>query len=138
MKQVRVLQIMPEFGLAGAEIMCETLVYKLQETGKYQIYVASLYDFHSPITDRMEQNGIKVIYVGKKQGLDLSTIGKLVKIMKRYKIQIVHTHRYVMQYAIPAAIISKVPVRIHTIHNIAYKEVSSFRQKLAYLFYKRC
>lgn len=129
---------MPEFGLAGAEIMCETLIYKLQATGRYQIFVASLFDFHSSITDRMENNGVKIIYLGKKQGLDLAIIPKLVKIMRKYNIQIVHTHRYVMQYVIPAAIISKVPVRIHTIHNIASKEVSNFRQKLAYLFYKKC
>ena len=28
-----VLQIMPEFGLAGAETMCETLCYKLHDSG---------------------------------------------------------------------------------------------------------
>lgn len=134
----RILHVMPEFGLAGAETMCETLVDQLLATGKYDVYVASLFDFHSPITERMEQKGVKLIYIGKKPGLDLSTIGKLAKVMKEHKIQIVHTHRYVMQYAIPAAILAKVPVRVHTVHNEAKKEVGGYRRKLANLFYKHC
>lgn len=134
----RILHVMPEFGLAGAETMCETLVDQLLATGKYDVYVASLFDFHSPITERMEQKGVKLVYIGKKPGLDLSTIGKLVKVMKEHKIQIVHTHRYVMQYAIPAAIMAKVPVRVHTVHNEAKKEVGGYRRRLANFFYKYC
>ena len=135
---IKVLQIMPEFGLAGAEIMCETLVYQLVNTGQYDVYVVSLYDFHSPITERMEKKGIKLIYLNKQKGVDFSIIGRLVKVMKEYKIQIVHTHRYVMQYAIPAAILANIPVRIHTVHNEAKKEVGGYRRKLAYFFYKYC
>ena len=43
-----VLQVMPEFGLAGAETMCESLCYQLQKSGKYNVIVTSLFDFHSP------------------------------------------------------------------------------------------
>ena len=43
-----------------------------------------------------------------------------------------------MQYAIPAAIMSRVKVRIHTVHNIATKEVDGYRRKLAHLFFKHC
>lgn len=132
----KVLQVMPEFGLAGAETMCENLIYQLDASEEYEIYVASLYNFHSAITERLEVNGIKVIFIGKKNGFDISTIGKLVKIMKQYKIDVIHTHRYVMQYAIPAAVIAHVPVRVHTVHNVATKEVNSIRRKLANFFYK--
>lgn len=136
MDKVRILQVMPEFGLAGAEIMCETLCYQLQASGKYNVVVVSLFDFHSPITERMEDRGIKILYLGKKQGLDLSVIQKLYRVMKDYRIDIVHTHRYVMQYTIPAAILARVKVRIHTVYNIASKEVEGYRKKLAYWFYK--
>ena len=133
-----ILQVMPEFGLAGAEIMCENLVYELITTGNHHIIVASLYNFHSPITDRLEEKGIKVYYLGKSKGVDFSIIYRLAKIMKEEHIDVVHTHRYVMQYAIPAAILAGVKIRVHTIHNVAQKEVDSFRQKLAYFFYKHC
>lgn len=133
-----VLQVMPEFGLAGAETMCESLCYQLQKSGKYNVIVASLFDFHSPITERMEKSGLKIIYLNKKPGIDISIIHKLYKVMKEYNIDIVHTHRYVMQYAIPAAIMAGVKVRIHTVHNIATKEVDGYRRILAHFFFKHC
>lgn len=133
-----VLQVMPEFGLAGAETMCESLCYQLQKSGKYNVIVVSLFDFHSPITERMEKCGIKVIYLNKKPGIDISIIHKLYKVMKQNNIDIVHTHRYVMQYAIPAAMMAGVKVRIHTVHNIATKEVDGYRRILAHFFFKHC
>lgn len=133
-----VLQVMPEFGLAGAETMCESLCYQLQESGKYNVIVVSLFDFHSPITERMEKNRIRVIYLNKKPGIDISIIYKLYKVMKQNDIDIVHTHRYVMQYAIPSAVMAGVKVRIHTVHNIATKEVDGYRRILAHFFFKHC
>ena len=133
-----VLQVMPEFGLAGAETMCESLCYQLQRSGKYNVIVASLFDFQSPITERMEKNGIKVIYLDKKPGMDISIIYKIYKVMKQNNIDIVHTHRYVMQYAIPAAIMARVKVRIHTVHTIATEEVDKFRRRIAWVLYKYC
>ena len=136
MEKINVMQVMPEFGLAGAETMCEALCYELQKTEQVNITVVSLYNFHSAITDRLEQRGINVVYLNKKSGLDLSLVGKLAKLMKQLKIQIVHTHRYVMQYAIPAAVIAGVPGRVHTVHSVATKEVEAGRRKLAKLFYR--
>lgn len=138
MKVKNILQVMPEFGLAGAEIMCETLCYELKRSNQYNVYIVSLYDFHSPITQRIERKGIKIFYIGKGNGVDLKVILKLYKLMKELRIDIVHTHRYVMQYAIPAAIMARVKTRVHTVHNIAEKEVDSFRQKLAFIFYHFC
>lgn len=129
---------MPEFGLAGAEIMCENLCYQLHNSGKYNVIVASLYNYQSPIIDRLETAGVKIIYLGKKGGLDLSLIYKLYSLMRENKVDIVHTHRYVMQYAIPAALMAGVKCRVHTVHNIAKKEVNTYRRKLANLFFKRC
>lgn len=132
---MKVIQIMPEFGLAGAETMCENLSYELMKRGE-NVIVISLYTYHSAITERLEQNGIKVLYLNKKAGLDLSMIRKLIKIFKSEKPDVIHTHRYVMQYAIPAAIITGVKHRIHTVHNVAKKENTKVARQLNYLFYK--
>ncbi len=136
MERINVMQVMPQFGLAGAETMCEALCYELLKTEQVNLTVVSLYNFHSAITERLEQKGIEVVYLDKKRGLDLSLVGKLAKLMKQRKIQVVHTHLYVMQYAIPAAVLAGVPGRVHTVHNIATKEVESGRRKLAKLFYR--
>lgn len=133
---MRILQVMPDFGLAGAETMCEQLVYQLQQHLSCEVFVASLYDHHTAITDRMEQRGIRVFYLGKSHGLDLTIIWKLNRIMVDYKINVVHTHRYVMQYAIPAALMAMVPVKVHTIHSIATQEVDAARRVLAEISYR--
>ena len=99
---VNILYVMPEFKLAGAETMCTTLASEL--SSKYHIIVASLYDINSSLIERMSERGIKVVFLHKKRGLDLSIIVKLAKLMKSEHIHVVHTHRYVcsMQYRLHA------------------------------------
>ena len=132
---MKIIQIMPEFGLAGAETMCENLSYELVRQGE-DVIVISLYEYHSAITERLELNGIKMIYLNKKPGLDLSMITKLINIFKQERPDVIHTHRYVMQYAIPAAIFAGVNRRVHTVHNIAKKENTRIARKVNYLFFK--
>lgn len=131
MRKINLLQVIPDFGLAGAEIMCENLVYYMQTTSLYDVTVCSLYNKHTAVTDRIEKRGIKVVYLGKKAGLDLGMIARLVKLMQNLKVDIVHTHRYAIQYAMPAAILAGVPIRIHTVHNVATKELNYSRRLLS-------
>lgn len=118
---MKVIQVMPAFALAGAEIMCENLVYEMQKNG-IEVVVVSLFDYHSPITARLEKNGIRMIYLNKKPGFDFSIIRKLVKIFKQEKTDVIHTHLYLTVYAIPAAILAGVKKRVHTLHSLAGKE----------------
>ena len=136
MTKINVMQVMPEFGLAGAETMCECLCNELSKLDYVKLTVVSLYDFHSPITERLEEKGIEVVYLGKKSGMDFSITKKLTKLMKEKNINVVHTHRYVMQYAIPAAKRAGVKARVHTVHSVATEEVDKFRRLLAKIFYK--
>ena len=138
MKKINVMQIMPDFGLAGAETMCEALCYELVKTGMVDLTVVSLFNYHSAITERLERFGINVVFLNKKAGLDLRLISSLKKLMLQKKTDVIHTHRYVKQYAVPAAILAGVPIRIHTVHNIAEKEIEWSRRKLAKLFYQYC
>ncbi len=134
---MKIIQIMPEFGLAGAETMCKHLTLELHNMG-HEVIVVSMYDYHSAITESLEQEGIKIVYLNKKKGLDLSMILKMTKLFRLVKPDVIHTHRYVMRYTTPAAILSGVKCRIHTVHNIANKEVTKSAQKLNKFFYKYC
>jgi len=118
---MKVLQIMPEMGLAGAETMCESLCNELKAIG-CDVILVSLYDYQSAITRRLQENNIKIYFLKKKHGLDITIIFKLLSLFFKEKPQCVHTHRYVMRYVIPAAFLSRVPTRIHTVHNVAQKE----------------
>ena len=132
---MKIMQLMPEFALAGAEIMCENLIYELQKAG-HEVIAVSMYDYHSPITERLEAAGIDIRYLGKKSGLDLSMIGKMRKLLKKEKPDVIHTHRYLMQYAIPAAIMAGAKGRVHTVHNVAGKEFNKTARRLNNIFYK--
>lgn len=126
---------MPEFGLAGAETMCENLTYELCKLG-HDVTVISMYEYHSSITERLEKAGVDVRYLHKKAGIDLSMIGKIRRILSETKADVVHTHRYCAQYAIPAAIFAGVKHRVHTVHNVAEKENGKLARKLNKFFFK--
>ena len=82
---MKIIQIMPEFDLAGAEIMAENLTYSLLKNG-HQVSVISMYTKHTPITDRLEAHGVTIYYLDKKSGFDLSVIGKMKRVFKKYTI----------------------------------------------------
>lgn len=134
---MKIVQVMPEFGLAGAETMCENLTYELIKLG-HEVIVISMYDYHSAITERLEKAGVDIRYLGKKPGMDFSMIPKMRKIFKEVHADVIHTHRYSAQYAIPAAILAGIKHRVHTVHNIAEEENRRLARKLNKFFFKHC
>lgn len=134
---MKILQVMPNFGLAGAEIMCENLIYELRKLG-HDVIVISMYNYHSAITERLENAGVDVRYLGKKAGLDFSMVWKIKNVMKKERPDIMHTHRYCAQYAVPAAILAGVKNRVHTVHNVAQKENGKYARILNRFFFKHC
>lgn len=132
---MKVVQIIPCFGLAGAEVMCENLSYELEKLG-HKVLVISLYNYHSPITERLEKANIQVKYLNKKLGIDFSMIIKLYKILKKEKPHVVHTHLAILKYVIPAASFAGIKTCIHTVHNEAVKESLSVDRKINKIFFK--
>lgn len=134
---MKIIQIVPQYVLAGAEIMCENLIYALGRLG-HEVIAVSLYEHHSEITQRLENTGVDVRYLNKKSGLDLSVIGKLTRLLKAEKPGVVHTHLYVAKYAVPAAAFAGIKVRVHTVHNIAKNESGTLDRSLNKFFFKCC
>ena len=134
---MKIVQVMPEFDLAGAETMCENLIYELLKLG-HEVIVISMYDYNSAITERLEKAGVDVRYLGKKPGLDISMIYKFFCLFRRLHPDVIHTHRYCAQYAVPAAVIAGVKHRVHTVHNVAQKENSKYARRLNGYFFKHC
>lgn len=122
---MKVLQVMPNFELAGAQTMCENLSLELKKRKDIKIEVLSFYDLHSDITKRLEKNNIKVHYLGKRKGLDFKLYIKIKKIIDDFEPNIIHTHLYALEYIIPIiSFCKKKNIKIiHTIHNVAEKEV---------------
>ena len=133
---MKILQVIPYFCFGGAETMCENLTYALKALGQ-EVTVVSLYDDRTPIARRMEEAGVRILYLDKKPGLDLSMVPKLAKIMRREKPDVVHTHLNIIKYAVAAAKLCGIRRCIHTVHNVAAEEAENYQQKIISTVYFR-
>ncbi|MGN0978391.1 MAG: glycosyltransferase [Faecousia sp.] len=133
---MKILQVIPYFCFGGAEIMCENLTYALKAMGQ-DVTVVSLYDEHTPISERMERAGIRILYLDKKLGLDVSMVPKLTRLMKQERPDVVHTHLDVIKYAALAAFLAGVKTCIHTVHSVADREAEGPLQKIINRTYYR-
>ena len=88
---MKIVQIVPELKLAGAQIMVESLSKELKKRG-HDVVIISLYSIDTPITKRLTQSGIKVIFLEKKNGFDFKVIIKLHKLIKSIRPDIIHIH----------------------------------------------
>ncbi len=132
---MKIIQVIPNFSLAGAEVMCENLTYELVNKG-HEVIVVSLYSLHTPITDRLENAGVDIRYLDKESGFDLSCYRKIYKLLKDENPDVVHTHLYSILYAMPMAIIAGIKCKIHTVHNVAEKETFKIARKVNKILYK--
>lgn len=134
---MKVIQVIPAFRLAGAEVMCENLCVALKNAG-VDVIAVSLYSKNTAITDRLDKKGVRIEYLDKKPGFDASVIIKLVHLFKKEKPDVVHTHIYASKYALPAAAIAGVKKKIHTVHSMAQKEQGSLGKKVNTFLYRHC
>lgn len=132
---MKVIQVIPKLDLAGAEIMCENLALALNKKNVDAV-VVSLYNHHTVITERLQKKGIKVIYLDKKPGMDISIINALYRVFKNEKPDVVHTHINVLQYVAVACYMARVKKLVHTVHSIASKEATPLKQKIYYFLFK--
>lgn len=134
---MKIIQVIPAFRLAGAEIMCENLCVALKNAGETVIAV-SLYSEQTAITERLVKNGVRVVFLEKKPGFDPAIFVKLVKLFREERPDVVHTHIYASKYALPAAVLAGVKRRVHTVHSMAQKEQGSTGRKINSFMYKHC
>lgn len=138
MKKIKVLQIVPSFGVGGAEkLVLDYLTYFDRE--KVEIMAISMYGNQNTIYDDfIKENKLNVIYLNKKPGLDLSMVMKIKKVVKDFKPNIIHTHMYSMKY-MPLSIAKNKEIKLfHTIHNEPEKDaigVDKFINKIAFKYF---
>jgi glycosyltransferase involved in cell wall biosynthesis len=120
-RPIRVLQVVPQLILAGAERMAVHLASRLQQN-RFESSLASL--FNEPVPSMhadLRNSGVKTFYLGKRLGFDLAMYQSLSSLIREIQPDIIHTHLYVLRYVLPVAIKHHTPI-VHTIHNLAEKE----------------
>lgn len=120
---VRLLHILPNFGPGGAERMVAHLMVHLNRD-YFRVGAVSLYDRQgTDLEDMLEGQGIGVWYLGKRRGLDPRMFVRLDKILREFQPHVVHTHLSVLRYLLPSLVVRRAQAWVHTVHNLAEKEV---------------
>lgn len=124
--KTRVLEVLATLKRAGAERTAVTLAAGL-DRARFECELVSLYDvFPGGFEPELAEAGVAVHHLGKSTGFDPRMYPRLARVMAAFRPHIVHTHSYVLRYVWP---VSRAEV-VHTVHNLASREVDRFGRML--------
>lgn len=130
---MKIVHIIPDLSIGGAQIMMMNLA--LFQHKSHEVHVVSYYSFDNFILHELTKCGITVHQLDKKVSLDIFLFCKIYKVLKAITPDVIHSHLHAMQYAFPYLFLNKVR-SIHTVHNIATKELPKRVQLIQKLLYK--
>jgi glycosyltransferase involved in cell wall biosynthesis len=120
---MRILQLIPDIGVGGAERMMAQLAREQMQLGN-EVLVVSLFNAHgNSVEASLHDAGIETVWLGKKLGFDHTMFRALLGVLDKYRPDIVHTHRYALTYALPALLARSSSRAVHTVHNLAEREL---------------
>ena len=121
--KIRVIEVLASLRRAGAERMAVSLACGLDRE-RFDTEVVSLYAaFPGGFEAALEEGRIRAHHLGKRRGPDPRMVPRLMRVFRGFRPSIVHTHSYVLRYAFPACLAVSAPAMVHTVHNVARKEV---------------
>lgn len=131
---MRIIQFIPTLNLAGAETMCKSLTQELVKLG-HEVEIICEYDCNNDMVSELSE-AVKIHFLHKKPGLDLSIIKRARKIITEFSPDIIHTHLDSLKYAYFASKSKGIKI-LHTVHNIAQYESSGISKKFNQYLFKR-
>ena len=121
---MKILQVIPHLASGGAERFVVDLSNELVCLG-YQVTLLVLYNLEDKYGFYKNElnKKITIITLGKKNGLSLKCFWQVIKVIKKIKPDIIHSHINSLQYVIlPQLFFAK---GVHTIHNEAHLETTN-------------
>lgn len=131
---MKIVQIITSLNLGGAQTLLENLSYGLQEAGQ-DVIVISLESNHSATAERIENRGIQIIYLDKKPHYDPSIVGKLSRVLRKLKPDIIHAHNIKKAYVYLAARKAGLNKIVYTVHNMAWQEQNAIGGIFSYVMF---
>src|SRR6266571_4202275 len=139
-KRLRVLHILPAFGLGGAEQMASHLMIGLSESHDVVgagLYAATDNPVENSVERRLKQADIPLWHLGKRPGFDPKLFVSLDRLLGKVRPHVVHTHLSVLRYALPGLLRRRVPVVMHTLHNLAEFETDAFGRVVQWFAFRK-
>src|SRR5712692_291793 len=123
MKKIKVVHIVPLLSPGDAERVAVHIVRGLNRQ-RFEPAVISFTGRLGCDLDRLlEEAGIEVRYLGKRPGFDYRMYYRLPPVLKECQPYIVHTHLHFLRYALPFLLLRKKASLLHTVHNLAEREI---------------
>ena len=125
MKRIKVIHIVPMLSPGGAERVAVHIVTGLNRQ-RYEPVVISLMGRMECDLDRLlDEAGVEVRYLGKHLGFDYRMYSRVYRALRDCRAEIIHTHLQVLRYVFPVAALLKQRSVLHTVHNLAEREIES-------------
>ncbi|MCU1241705.1 MAG: hypothetical protein JWO71_2431 [Candidatus Acidoferrum typicum] len=123
MNKVKVVHIVPMLSPGGAERVAVHIVRGLNRQRYEPIVISFTERLGCDLDSLLDEAGIEVRYLGKHPGFDYRIYPRLHHVLKYYRPDIVHTHLHVLRYALPFLLFLKRTSVLHTVHNLAKREI---------------
>jgi len=122
-KKIKVVHIVPMLSPGGAERVAVHIVRGLNRRHYEPAVISFTGRLGCELDYLLEDAGIEVRYLGKRPGFDHRMYYRLPPVLNELNPDIVHTHLHVFRYALPFLSLRKKASVLHTVHNLAEREI---------------
>jgi len=133
-----VFQIIASLVPAGAERLVAHLLEYIDREQFSPVCICLGDPVGSHLEARVQQLGIPLYFLGKGDKMSLAVLRKLDALFRQYRPVVVHTHLLALNYAYPLMLRYRTPARVHTVHNLAPREmgvrVSAWVRQMAFRY----
>ncbi len=119
---MKIVHIITELYTGGAEKFCIDLCNELSLIEDNEVYLCVLGDAKNSMLYKKLSSNVKCISLYKEKGYDLKLVKKLYNFLKEIEPDVSHTHLRAQAYSFLPLIKLNIP-NVHTVHNVAYKEI---------------
>ena len=130
MRRLKILHVTPSLVPYGAEKTVGLLALGTNRE-RFDVSVISLFgEEKASLAPALRLGGIPVYHLNKHRGPDVRMFSRLARLFKQVRPDVVHTSNYVLRYTWLAATRNQVPVQVHTLQNLAEKEMGNVALKM--------
>lgn len=126
----RVMIVLPQLWTGGIQKMNLELAAHINDP-RVEVTILSLYPNSDSIFDKQaKEQGVKVVYLDKKPGVDLSIIWKINRFMKQYKPDVIHINQRMTTYVLLPMLLRRTKKRIYVVHSLADTDSRGITRKI--------
>ncbi len=134
---IRVLHVVSDFRSGGAERVAANLL-RTSDPEQFDMGAITLRGpFGSALERTLAKDEIPVWYMGKQRGFDPLVLARVARTIEHFRPHVLHTHTYALRYAILYILHRRIPAMVHTVHNLADKEIAWYGRWVHRLAFRR-